>query len=94
MGNLGGEGEGKHLNLEKYEIIEASLDSNPHARLIPKHGGRWVIPAPLCSRGISFDTEGSVLPVPVSVTQASTSAGHPFLLRKGFWHLTNIFLLF
>lgn len=48
MGNLGGErggaGGGKHLNLEKCQIIEASLDSISHAHWVPKHGGEQVGP--------------------------------------------------
>jgi len=48
MGNVaggrGGTGGGKHLNLGKYEIVEASLDSNLHAHLVLKRGGRWVGP--------------------------------------------------
>lgn len=48
MGNLGGErggaAGGKHLSLDKYGILEASLESNPHAHLVPKHGGEQVGP--------------------------------------------------
>lgn len=70
-------------------FLEASVDSDARAHSVPERGGEagWS----LLPSGISFDAEGSTLPAPAGVTQVTTSTGPPFLLRKCFCHLINIF---
>lgn len=97
MGNLreerGGTGGGKHLNLQNRGLQKRLLTTTPvHVWYRSVVVGKWVVPAALCSGGIGFDAEG-----PWPSTHGCDTGQHPprqpLVLRKCFWHLTNIFLL-